>query len=202
MKAAGPDFRFREPLVRRRASGPEGGEFMAVNRYERQTGINLAPVVIEAGGNTVPYAGRGESYRLGLTPYQDHGRPAFFGSTIKSSRGATEAAKHLRPEEAERLNKAIGTQLERLLEGRPLDSAAVLSSSVEGKPDVSIIIVGDPWSERSLRLYCHHGKRINDAVVLWVDGRTTRRDSDKIERDLRQDGGYTAPKGWNSRKRS
>ena len=174
---------------------------MAVNRYEQQPRINAAPVIIEADATIVPCAGKNEIYSLGLTPYQDHGRPAYFGSTIKGSRAITDAAKDLSHEEAERLNEAMSTQLERLLENKPLDSAAVLSSTVEGKPVISVVIIGNPWNERSLRLYCHPGER-NGAKILWVDGRTTRKGAEKVERAFRLDGEYKAPKGWNSRKRS
>lgn len=169
------------------------------NKFEEQPRFNAAPVVIKAGSEIVPCAGKNEVYSLGLIPYQDHGRTAFFGSTMKSSRAIVDTAKDLTLEEAEKLNEAVGTQLERLLEGKPLDSAAVLTSSVEKKPDVSVVIVGNPWNERSLRLYCHPGEH-NGETVLWVDGRTTRKGAEKIEKAFRLDGEYKSPKNWGNRK--
>ena len=193
MKTTGPVADSEKSLARREVKN------MAVNRYEQQPRFIQSPVVIEAGSQIVPCAGKNEIYSLGLTPYQDHGRPAYFGSTIKSNRTITEAAKDLDPEEAERLNEAMETQLDRLLEKKPLGSAAVLTSSVEGKPDVSVVIVGNPWNESSLRLYCHTGEH-NGAPILWVDGRTTRKEAEKVERAFKLDGKYKPPKKWNLRK--
>jgi len=171
------------------------------NRLEGQPKFNHAPIKIDAGATIVPCAREKEVFSVGLTPFQDHGRPAFYGSTIKSSHAITGEAKNLSHEDARRINEEIATQLERLLDQKPIDSAAVLSSSINGKPNIHVVTIGNPWNDSSLRLYCHPGEH-NGATVLWVDGRTTRKGAGKVEGAFRFDGGYKAPKGWDSRKRS
>lgn len=170
---------------------------MSRNRIE--AGFNPSqPIIVDAGPTIIPCAGSQEIYRVGLTPFQDHGRPAFFGSTIRSNPTLVKIARGLSAEDTRRLNAAMGMQLERLLDKEQIDSQAVLTSNIKGKPPVHVVFIGNPFNESGLRLYCHPGEH-KGATVLWVDGKGTKKDARKIETAYRP-GGYTAPENWDNRK--
>lgn len=152
-----------------------------------------------AGTEIVPCASRTETAPVTLAPFPDSGRPAFVASTISSRDVLIHAADGLSEDESQRLNGAFERAMEGLLDEGIVRSDAVLRSDMEGKPDIHVIILGDPYKDNSLRLYCHAGEH-EGAKVLFQDARTRKKGADKVEGIFRREGGYQLPKGWDNRK--
>lgn len=170
-----------------------------MNRLEQQPKFRHPNIIIEANKTIIPCASKNEIIPITLAPFPDHGRPAFVASTIKSRDIFIEAAKNLTLDESQRLNAAMERTIEELLDkGRIINSSAVLTSAAEYKPDIHVIIIGNPYKDNSLRLYCHMGKH-EDAIVLFQDARTTKKDAEKVEKIFCKEAGYKFPKDWNSR---
>lgn len=158
-------------------------------------------VRLQADRTVVPCARGAETVPVTLAVYPDHGRPAFVGSTIGSREVLVAAADDLDPAESQRLNNALGRTMEQLLDDGIIKSNAVFSSDQDGKPDIHLIVIGDPYKDSSLRLYCHAG--VHDGKpVLYQDGRTRKRGADRIERAFRSEGGYFPPRSWDNRSSS
>ncbi|MCL4353403.1 hypothetical protein M1615_02950 [Patescibacteria group bacterium] len=160
-------------------------------------------VTISADATIVPCASirKGERHPVTFAPFPDHGRPLFVASTLGSRSSFTEIAGRLSKNESEKIDSVwqqLTTQFS--LDGAITGSSAVLASRTEGKPDIHIFIIGNPYDDNSLRLYCHRG--IFEGVPAIIqDARGRKKDADKIENQFRVEGQYEAPKSWNSRKR-
>src|SRR3990172_2886740 len=176
------------------------GETKMAQQMGVQERFNHSAVEITAGSTVVPCASPGETLRVTLAPFKDHGRPAFIASTIKSIASLQEAARALNEQASQRLNDALTRNMETLLDEGSVKSDVVLKSSQDGKPDIHMEIIGDPYKDNSLRLYYHLGE-YQGARVIFQDARTTRRGSERVERTLKQEGGYQAPHRWDHRKR-
>lgn len=175
-----------------RRNGNYGADYRAPQEYRHPA------VAIEVGSETVPYLREDETSRVTLAPFKDHGRPAFVSSTIKSRGKVAEVAGSLSEEQSQRLNQAMDRTMENLLDEGHITGMTVMSSTVQGKPDVFVINVGNPYSESSLRLYCHQGMH-EGVPVLFQDARATRKTSAKIEKELGK-AGYSSPVNFDSRK--
>lgn len=170
---------------------PNGADFKAPERFRSPA------ISIDAGSTVVPCASPSESMSKTLAPFKDHGRPAFIASTIKSRGTLREAAGNLSEAESQRLNYALLRTMETLLDGGGVRSDAVLRSSFDGKPDVYMLIVGNPFQDSSLRLYYHLGE-YQGARVIYQDARATKKYADRVERAFRE-GGYQTPRNWETR---
>lgn len=155
-------------------------------------------VALEADWTIVPCAQGAEIVPVTLAVFPDHGKPAFVGSTISSRDVFIEAARDLTLSESQRLNNALERTMEGLLDEGSVKSDAVLKSSQPGKPDIHMLIVGNPYQDTSLRLYFHLGE-FEGARVIYQDARTTKKGADKVERVLRTTGGYQTPRDWESK---
>jgi hypothetical protein len=155
-------------------------------------------ITIQADSNIIPCARQRETMPITLVPFKDHGRPAYIASTINSREVLKEAAGSLSEAESQRLNEALSRSMEVFLDNGIIKSDATLRSNLEGKPDIHMIIVGNPYQDNSLRLYYHVGQ-FQGARVIYQDARTTKRGADRIERTLRSDGGYQTPRNWESK---
>lgn len=170
-----------------------------MNRSEQQPRFKHPNIIIEANRTIIPCANKNEIIPITLASFPDHGRPAFVASTIKSRDVFIEAARNLTLDESQRLNSAMERTIEELLDKRRItNSSAVLTSATENKPDIHVIIIGNPYRNNSLRLYCHMGKH-EGVTVLFQDARATKRDAERVERTFSKDAGYKPPKDWNSR---
>ena len=171
--------------------GNRGAGFRAPERFRSPA------VTINAGSSIVPCAGRRETMPITLAPFKDHGRPAFVASTIKSRDSLQEVAGSLSEPESQRLNDALSRTMETLLDEGSVRSDAVLRSNTDGKPDVHMLIVGNPFQDSSLRLYYHIGEH-EGARVIFQHARTTKKGAERVERALRE-GGYQTPRNWESK---
>jgi len=160
-----------------------------------------AAVDIHAGPNIVPCARRMETLPITLAPFKDHGRPAFIASTIRSRLVLQDVASSLSLADSQKLNAVIGRIMEGLLDTGVLKSDAVFKSTLEGKPDIHVIILGNPYQDSSLRLYFHRGEH-NGVPVLFQDARTTKKEAERVERVFRQEAGYQSPRGWDIKRKN
>lgn len=164
-----------------------------------QIGIQRAgrrsAVVIIAGFGMVPCAERTESLPITLAPFKDHGRPAYIASTIRSRPVLQDTASNLSFQESQKLNAAITRAMEGLLDTGIIKSDAVFRSTEKGKPDIHVIILGDPYQDNSLRLYLHKGVH-NGVPILFQDARATKKRAERVEGAFRQ-AGYQPPRDWN-----
>ena len=170
-----------------------------MNRLEQGSKTEQKNIILNADTSVIPCAGENELFKISLAPYEDHGRPAFLASTIKSRNALVNAANELSRDESLRLTKGAGKILEDLLDGGKIRSETVLTSKFKSKPNIHVVVFGDPFNSSSLRLYCHQGE-YRGARVLFQDARTKTGNADKVEKTFSQDGGYTSPKNWGSRK--
>ncbi len=169
---------------------------MGVRRVERPPAVS-----IDAGFDIVPCAERTESLPITLAPFKDHGRPAFIASTIRSRTVLQDVASSLSLADSQKLNAVIGRLMEGLLDTGVIKSDAVFKSTLEGKPDIHVIILGNPYQDSSLRLYFHKGEH-NGVPVLFQDARTTKKRAARIEGLFRQEGGYQSPRDWDIKRRN
>ena len=169
---------------------------IGIQRRERHSAVN-----IDAGPTIVPCAGRAEILPITLAPFKNHGRTAFVASTIKSRVVLQDVASSLSLEESQRLNAVMGRVMEGLLDNGVIKSDAIFKSTQEGKPDIHVIILGNPYQESSLRLYVHKGEH-NGVPILFQDARTTKKGAERVERVFRQEAEYQPPKDWNTRRRN
>lgn len=168
---------------------PFGADFRVHQEFKRPA------VVIEAGREIVPCAGKREIVPITLAPFKDSGRPAFIASTIKSKGAFIATASALSEEDSQRLNALMTRTMEGLLDTGTIRDSATIFRSSEHRPDVHVITSGDTFKNTSLRLYCHIGE-YEDFPVLYQDARVTRRGAVKIERILAADGKYIIPSTW------
>ncbi len=177
---------------------------MTEARRAQQMGTQIAErrptVVIIAGSGMVPCAERAESLLITLAPFKDHGRPAYMASTIRSRPVLQDTANNLSFQESQKLNAAMTRAMEGLLDTGIIKSDAVFRSTEEGKPDVHVIILGDPYQDNSLRLYLHKGV-YNGVPILFQDARATKKRAERVEGAFRQ-AGYQPPRDWNVKGRN
>jgi hypothetical protein len=173
---------------------PNGASFEAPNRFRHPNVTQLGDLSV------VPYLDQGQAVPVTLAVYPDHGRPAFVGSTIGGSPVLKDIASTLSESESQRLNKAMGRTLDQLLDSGHIESSTVLNSDEAGRPLIHVIIVGDPYKDDSLRLYCHTGD-FEGATVLYQDARARKKDASRVERIFKKTG-YEAPENWDNKKSS
>lgn len=173
---------------------PNGADFKIQPEFRH-------PVVIEAGREVVPCAGRNEIILVTLAPFRDHERPALVGSTIKSRAALVAAASELSEDDGQRLDSLRGRVVDQFLDTGKIVGNGVFTSHQDGKPDIHVLVLGDPWKETSLRLYCHVGE-YRGTPVLYQDAKTRKKSAERVERVLRVDGGYLPPKSWLNKSRS
>ncbi|MCL5435368.1 MAG: hypothetical protein M1405_03195 [Patescibacteria group bacterium] len=169
---------------------------MGIQRGERHPAVS-----IHAGTTIVPCAQRAETLPVTLAPFKDHSRLAFVASTIRSRSALQDAASSLSLEDSQRLNVAMGRVMEGFLDTGILKSDAVFKSTQDGKPDIHVIILGNPYQDSSLRLYFHKGEH-NGVPVLFQDARTTKKSAERVERAFRQEAGYQPPRDWDIKRRN
>lgn len=179
-----------------------GGEIFMTEAYRSEPRFRHPNIRLQADATIVPCANfnKGERYPVTFAPFPDHGAPLFVASTISSNTAFVEAASQLSRSESEKIDEiwqkvAIQFSIDRTIMG----SASVLSSKTEGKPDIHVFIIGDPYSDNSLRLYCHKGI-LNGIPAIIQDARGRKKDAERIEKQFRQNAQYKPPKAWNSRK--
>lgn len=159
-------------------------------------------VRINADGNIIPCANprTGERHPVTFAPFPDHGMPLFVASTINSNSSLVEIAGDLSRNDSEKIDETwqrVTTQFS--IEGTIRGSACVLTSKIKGKPDIHVFIIGNPYDDNSLRLYCHEGT-LEGVPAIVQDARGRKKDSERIEGQFRQNAQYESPKTWNSRK--
>ena len=164
----------------------------------KQERFRSPAITIEAGSTVVPCAGSRETISVTLAPFKDHGRPAYIASTIRSRSTLQEAASSLSEAESQRLNEALSRTMEGLLDEGLVRSDAVLKSRKEGKPDMHMLIIGNPFQDNSLRLYFHVGIYEGHRVI-FQDARTRKKGADKVEGAFRSYGGYQPPGNWENK---
>lgn len=169
---------------------------IGIQRSERRPAI-----VIVAGFSTVPCAGVAESLSITLAPFKNHGRPAFVASTIRSRPVLQDVASNLSLTDSQKLNAALERVMEGLLDTGVIKSDAVFKSTKEGKPDINVIMLGNPYQDSSLRLYVHNGEH-NGKPVLFQDARTTKKEAERVERAFKQEAGYQSPRGWDIKRKN
>jgi hypothetical protein len=174
------------------------GEARMAQHMGIQERFRSPAITIEAGRSIVPCAGSRETMPVTLAPFKDHGRPAFIASTIRSRSTLQEAAGNLTEADSQRLNEALSRTMEGFLDEGTVKSDAILKSSREGKPDMHMLIIGNPFQDNSLRLYYHVGEYEGNRVI-FQDARTTKKGADKVERTFRTYGGYQTPRNWESK---
>jgi hypothetical protein len=165
-------------------------------------GLRHSNVTIDADGTIIPCADikRGETHPIILAVFHDHGTTAYIASTIKSRHALVQAADALSLEDGLRLDAALSKVTEDVLERGEARSDAVLTSTVGGKPDIKVTVLGNPFNNTSLRLYFHTGMHKGTRVV-YQDARTRTKGASGVEKTFRQEGGYTPPKNWGEKKR-
>lgn len=156
-------------------------------------------VTLEADRTVVPCAQGAETVPVTLAVFPDHGRPAFVGSTISSRDVFIEAARDLTLSESQRLNAAMERTMEQLLNGGFIISDGIFTSEAQGKPDIHVIVIGDPHQDTSLRLYCHVGE-YEGAPALFQDARVRKRGAGVIEKAFKREGKYIPPRNWDKAK--
>jgi len=156
-------------------------------------------VTLEADRTVVPCAEGVETVPVTLAVFPDHGRPAFVGSTIGSREVLRDAASDLTEAESQRLNAAMERTTEQLLNGGFIISDGIFTSEAEGKPDIHVIVIGDPHQDTSLRLYCHAGE-YEGVPALLQDARVRKKGAGVIEKAFKREGEYMPPKNWDKAK--
>jgi hypothetical protein len=159
-------------------------------------------ILIAADAAVVPCANsrRNEIHPVTLATALDHGTTIYVASTIKSRHSLVQAASNLSLEDGQRLDSAWLKITADVLTHGEARSDAVLTSTVEGKPDIQVVVLGNPFNDTSLRLYFHTGI-YKGATVVYQDARTRTKDAGGVERTFRQEAGYTPPKNWGEKKR-
>jgi hypothetical protein len=159
-------------------------------------------ITIDADATVVPCANsrRNEKYPVTLARALDHGTTAYVASTIKSRHSLVQAASALSLEDGRRLDTALLKITADVVEHGEARSDAVLTSTVEGKPDIQVAVLGNPFNDTSLRLYFHTGT-YKGTTVVYQHARTRTKDAGGVERTFRQEAGYTPPKNWGENKR-
>lgn len=168
-------------------------------RGEYEPKINKGPITIDADSTLIPWAKQGETLNIGLTPFQDHGRPAFLASTIKDNRVLIAVANDLTQEESLRLTASAGKILEEILDGHTIVGTTALVSTDKSKPDMLVFTFGNPGSPTGLMLYAHIGD-YHGAPVLYQDARTKIKNADKVNKVF-ANAGYSPSRGMKTSKR-
>lgn len=156
-------------------------------------------VVLSADRTIVPCAEGKETIPVVLAMFPDHGRPAFVGSTIRSRDIFIEAASELTLGESQRLDRAWRAIMEGLLHDGFIKSDGIFKSKAEGKPEVHVVIIGEPHQDNSLRLYFHVGEH-EGAPVLFQDSRVRKKGAREIEKTFEKEGRYVPPNNWDKGK--
>ncbi len=178
-----------------RSNRSDGVNFKAPERFRHSA------VVVEGDKSIVPLARDNQIILVNLAPFKDHGRPAFVGSTIGNNDALTQVASDLGRDEGQRLNDALIRTMEGYLNNSSVRSDGIMKSDKEGRPDIHVLNVGNSFQDSGLRLYFHLGE-FEGAPVIIQDARTTVKNSERVERVLRREGGYHPPKGWENSKKN
>jgi hypothetical protein len=158
-------------------------------------------ITIDADATVVPCAdSKGETHRVTLATFPDHGTTVYVASTIGSRHSLVQAAAALSLADSLRLDTALIKITGDVLRDGEARSDAVLTTRTKEKPDIQVAVLGNPYNETSLRLYFHIGV-YEGAVVVYQDARARTKDAGGVEKTFRQEAGYTPPKNWGEKKR-
>ena len=168
-----------------------------MNRFEQQPrNLEVQVKRLTVSKTIIPHLKSGERFSITVAPFQDHGRPSFIASAIKSHPAILEIARGLTPDESKRANDRLSNEMERILSSEDVRRISVLSA--QGKPDIHVITLGDSFDPRGLRIYYTKGE-FNGAPIIYQQAIARLKDSTKVERVF-IDVGYKAKNDWERRK--
>lgn len=151
---------------------------------------------VDVGNAIIPHLKKNESFPITIAPFQDHGKPSFIGSAIRSHPVILEIARSLTPEESRKANDRLSMEMEKILDGDSIRRVSTLSA--QDKSDIFILSVGESFDPRGLRIYYTIGE-FNKAPAMFLQAIARLKDATKVERVF-EDAGYRGTKNWESRK--